>query len=576
MENYKKNSSKLLSIIESENNKLVLYSVYDTFFNVNDNIYIIVVDDTKATPEYILLDSINTTMKYKVLKKIGNRITIDIKYDEFINNYKEIKNDNNVELLPPCYISRIYLTDSEIKSGVINSSLMENIKLQPITKTKIDWKQGIILKSDTEILNLNINPKNNDEYLILTLRYDKKTNKIEKFFTKNNKNYGLNFINIESEKYLNLTNCNINIGYYNKVLFNTSLYTTHKINNSVFFECNIDGSYIIDGGNFINSVLLSNYITWNNGIWNDNNNSFFKPQIWENGIWKNGTLSNITKWNDGIFENGIFRGYSWVSGTFNGGNFIDSTWNSGVFNGGLIENSTWNGGNFNSGTFKNSYWNGGEFNNGTMVNTNWINGKFNNGTFRNSIWENGIFNNGLFIDSTWNNGTFNNGTINNSDWKNGIFYNGIIDNGSIWENGRFYNGKVENSDWKNGIVYYGTFNRINWVNGEFYNGIMNNSSIDSINWYNGIANNSLFGYSSASVINWKNGSFNSGTFGYEYDIVSGTTTASEIYWLGGTFYSGYFYGKKWFDGIMYTCNNFDYNVVDSKFFLNKIFEPYKT
>ena len=128
-------NSKLLSKIETENNKLVLYSIYDTFFNVDDNVYIIVVDETKATPEYILLDSINTSMKYKILKKVGNRITLDIKYDEFINNYKEINNNvTDVELLQSCYISRIYLSDSEIKSGVINSSIMENIKLQPITK----------------------------------------------------------------------------------------------------------------------------------------------------------------------------------------------------------------------------------------------------------------------------------------------------------------------------------------------------------------------------------------------------------------------------------------------------------
>lgn len=574
MENYKKNSSKLLSKIESENNKLVLYSIYDTFFNVDDNVYIIVVDETKASPEYILLDSINTSMKYKILKKVGNRITLDIKYDEFINNYKEINNNvTDVELLQSCYISRIYLSDSEIKSGVINSSIMENIKLQPITKTKIEWKQGIILKSNTEIINIDFNPKNNDEYLILTLRYNNLTNKIEKYFTKNNKNHGLNFINTESEKYLNLTDCNINIGYYKKVLLNTSLYTTHKINSSVFFECNIDGSYIVDGGNFINSVLLSNYIIWNNGVWDDSNSSLFKPQIWENGIWKNGTLSNITKWNNGVFEKGTFNGYTWVNGTFNGGTFTKSIWDGGIFNGGTFTESTWNGGIFNGGEINNTVWDNGEFNSGTMKNTNWKNGVFNNGTMENTNWETGTFNDGLIIDSKWYDGVFKKGTISNSKWYNGIFYNGIINNGSIWEDGRFYNGKFENSFWKKGNVYYGTFNDVDWVSGDFYNGIMNNSSIHSINWYNGITNNSLFGDSSDSVIKWKNGTFNSGRFGY-YNV-SKTLDTSETYWLGGTFYSGDFYGKKWFDGIMYTCNNFDDNVVESKFFLNKIFEPYK-
>lgn len=573
MENYKKNSSKLLPIIDSENNRVVLHSIYDTFINVGDNIYIIVVDETKKTPEYLLLDSINTMLKYKVIKKTGNRITVDIAYDEFISIYKQIKNTNVVELIPPCYISRIYISNSEIISGEINSVVMKENKLQPVTKTNIVWKQGVILSSNSEIINIDFNPKNDDEYLVLTSRYNINTKKIEYYFTKNNKNNGLTFINVENEEYLNLTDCNVNIGYYEKIIFNTSLYNTYNINSGVLLNCNIDGSYIVNGGNFIDCVLLSNYIIWNNGIWDNTINTIFKPQIWGNGIWKNGIFSNNTKWVDGVFENGVFYGNTWVNGVFNGGTFEESNWENGVFNGGLLEDSVWKDGIFNGGVINKSDWFNGKFNAGYMVDTEWFGGEFNNGEFYHSIWYDGVFNNGLFNESTWYNGVFNNGVLTNTTWYNGVFYNGLINGESIWVDGRFYNGRFENSNWKKGVVHYGEFNDVDWDLGDFYNGIMVNSRIKSVNWYNGISNNNILGINNSGVINWYNGSFNSGQFGFEYDLEDGVP--SETDWLGGTFYSGLFYGRRWLGGIVYTCENFDNNVIDSKYFLDKVFEPYK-
>ena len=516
MDKYRKNSSKILPKIENEHNRVVLYSEYDTFYDIDDNIYILVFDQT--TSEYTYLDSVNNEKKYKILNKKGNRITLDIVYDTFI------KNLGKTELETNCYISRIILNNTEVKSGTINSSLITDITMQPNSVNKIIWKQGIILNSTNEILNINFEPKYDDEYLVLKTEYDG-TN-IRNYFTKNNKNNGLNYINIENNDYLNLTNCNLSIGYYNKCIINTENYKEKTISNSNLDNCSINGTIVINSGYFLDCLLLSHDIVWNYGIWENNLGFEFKPNMWYDGIWKKGELSNITHWKNGIFDGGTFNGNLWDDGTFNGG----------VFSG-----------------------------------TEWVNGTFNDGTFSNSTWNNGIFNGGTFSNSIWNDGIFNGGTFSGSDWVNGVFSNGIIKD-SNWIDGKMHNGKIKSSSWTNGVVYYGIFNDVDWEDGEFYNGIMNNSRINKIMWYNGITNNSIFGIDLYSEINWKNGSFNSGVFGYPYDILTGEPSNSN--WIGGTFYSGDFYGKYWFDGIMYTGND-NYGVIDDKFKLDKVFEPYK-
>ena len=563
MDNYRKNSVKLLPLISNENNKLIIYTEFDTFFDVEDYVYILVYDTFQ--PEYLLLDSVKNLTNYKVLNKSGNKITLDINYEEI---YNILKSDI---LTSECVITRIIINDSKIIRATINSSVIKNTIMQPISSSSIDWKQGIVTDNIYEFENVNFKSKYDNTYLILTSEYNIKTKQIENYYTNNNKGLGLSVLNLSNDSLMNFINCDVYAGEFNNSIF-YSANSSYVIKNGKFNNCVIGSRCTIDNGKFNNCTFSSNDVIWNYGVWNyeiDNTSDIFRPSVWNDGIWMNGKLSNTTSWSNGIFYNGLFNGVKWTNGEFNGGNFNKSTWINGQFNNGTMINSTWVDGIFNNGIISDSTWVDGTFNNGSVINSTWTNGIFNNGIINsNSIWWNGTFNNGQFDNSVWWDGEFNNGKIlNNTKWWNGKFYNGSFQD-STWDNGKFYNGNMTSSSWSEGSVYYGILNAVKWDSGNFYNGTMNNSEyVDRIEWFNGISNNCIFGNSLSPIINWYNGSFNSGSFGTSNHV-------GELKWYNGSFYTGTFLGDYWFGGVFYIGDD-NNKVVDSKYKINKPFEAYK-
>jgi len=571
MSDFNKSSVKLLPIIENTDNKVTFYTEFDGEFEVGDKLYI-AVNNTGIT-EYTLLDSLVNTgstdanIGYELLKKEGNRIVLDIKYDTFITSLNSLTPET-------CFIGRVYITNSTINRGIINGCLIKDTSTQPLSKANIEWKQGILFDTLGSITNIDFNSKSENTKLILKTIINSK-GQVESFYTYNNYGVGLTIINL-SDNIFQLGECNITAGVFNNCVIKGN---NNIISGGELYNCYIGDSYIINGGKLINCEFESSNATWNAGSWGSEytgtTNNPFKPLTWNNGTWEYGIFPSDSTWVNGRFKNGIFNGLSWNDGEFLDGEISGTTWNNGIFNNGIIYNSYWDNGIFNGGVMYDTTWNNGIFNNGAIYSTstkyNWNNGTFNSGIITNMNWLNGTFNDGTVSGCTWSTGDFYDGKFTGgSIWTDGKWYNGEFED-SKWYNGDFYNGIMKNSWWQYGSVYYGVFidmssfimNGRGWLDGIWYNGTMNNVSVANIDWYNGIANESQFGNTSSVSIIWRNGSFNSGTFG-------GWGNSE---WQDGKFYYGTFSGDDWKNGTFYTGAVTTY--INPKFKTNKPFKPFK-
>ena len=572
MNNFEKSSVKLLPIIENTDNRVTFYTEFDGEFEVGDKLYI-AVNNTGIT-EYTELDSMANTgytssnIGYELLQKDGNRIVLDIKYDTFPLKYSGITPET-------CFIGRVYITNSEINRGVINGCLIKDTSTQPLSKSNIEWKQGILFDTLGAISNIDFNTKSDDTKLLLKTIINSK-GEVESFYTYNNYGIGLSIINL-SDNVFQMNNCNISAGVFNDCnLVSTS---GNEITGGELYGCYIGDSYTVNGGRLVNCESESSNVIWLDGTWSNDYtgttlNNPFKTFTWEDGTWENGIFPAGSTWLNGRFKDGTFAGLSWNTGEFENGVFSGSTWINGLFNNGSITNSIWENGTFNNGSITDTRWKNGTFNNGSIsatVSKQWDNGTFNSGIITNMGWIDGVFNGGVMSGCTWATGDWYDGKFTSgSEWTTGNWYNGEFED-SIWHNGKFYNGIFKNSIWNNGSVYYGVFvdmefstNGKYWAQGIWYNGTMNNVDVNHIEWYNGIANDSRFGQSTSSIVNWYDGTFNSGTFG--------VGAVGNSFWYDGRFYYGTFSGDLWENGTFYTGEITTY--VNPKFRTNKPFKPY--
>jgi hypothetical protein len=573
MDNFNKSSVKLLPIIENTDNRVTFYSEFDGGFEVGDKLYI-AVNNTGIT-EYTALDSMANTgytdysIGYKLLKKDGNKLVLDIKYDLF-STYLNSLTPNT------CFIGRVYLTNSEINRGIINGCLIKDTSTQPLSKSNIEWKQGILFDTIGAINNIDFNSKSSNTKLLLKTIINS-NGKVESFYTYNNYGIGLSIINL-SDNIFQLNNCNISAGVFNNCNIKGN---SNTITGGELYDCFVGDTYVVNGGRLVNCEFESSDVSWINGKWSNNYTGDtagnpFKPLTWEDGTWEDGYFPNSTTWLKGRFKDGVFNGLSWNDGEFDNGTLSGSTWLNGIFNSGIINGSIWENGIFNDGVIIDTRWKNGTLNNGSIYSTStmmlWDDGIFNNGSMTNMEWITGIFNNGIISGCTWDDGKFYGGKfIGNSTWKTGKWYNGEFED-SIWNSGDFYNGIMKNSYFNYGSVYYGVFIDMDDYLGSkyirdviFYNGTLNNVLVRKGDFYNAIVNDSILGRSSAlSIINWYNGSFNSGTFGN----YSGGTQI----WYDGKFYYGTFSGDEWVNGTFYTGDITTY--INPKFKVNKPFKPY--
>lgn len=564
MANFTKNAVRILPKIYNSENKVVIYTEFDGFFEVGDKLYIMVNNiGVNFSQEYYKLDSYynrgneNSSIGYTLLEKDNNLLKLDINYDEL----------GLTNLIEDCYIGRVYIKDSIIENSTINGVSFHNVNFNINSKLNLIWKQGIIFKvSGDSISNIDFKDKYDSNFLIL--KSEIIGNNVESFYTYNNYKIGLSYININGNL-ISLNNCNIYSGTYEScIIKGTDVY----INGGKLIECiigNIDDNITVNGSYLYNCNCTYNVLSklkWLNGKWYydlpiavDNPFNFIE---WVDGVWEYGIFPQKV-WYNGRFINGTFNGLIWYNGIFNNGIFNYSIWNNGYFNGGTIIDSDWNNGVFNNGSIdNNSTWSNGIFNNGEFKNSIWVNGIFNGGIISNCIWSGGTFNNGKITDFTiWYNGIFKNGIFDdNSIWNNGVFHNGTF-NKSIWNNGKFYNGSIFDSEWHNGEMFFGTVINLKWSDGTWHNGIANLIDFYAGDWEDGIFNSGRF-YGSAT---WYNGSFNNGYFG---------TIDSPIKpnWINGIFYNGEFNGK-WIRGTFYISSNPDANI-PAKDYIGKEFVPY--
>lgn len=576
MSNFNKSSVKLLPIIENTNNRVTFYTEFDGEFEIGDKLYI-AVNNTGIT-EYTELDSLANTgctdslIGYELLEKKGNRIVLNIIYDTFILILNSLTPET-------CFIGRIYISNSEINRGIINGCLIKDTSTQPLSKSNIEWKQGILFDTIGAINNIDFNSKSSDSKLVLKSIINTK-GEIESFYTYNNYGIGLSIINL-SDNTFQLNECDISAGVFNNCNIEGN---SNRITGGELYNCFVGDTYIIDGGRLVNCEFESSNVIWLDGTWSNDYtgttlNNPFKPLTWEDGTWEDGMFPVSCTWLTGRFKNGLFNGLSWNNGEFETGEFSGTTWTNGIFNGGVIYDSTWINGIFNDGVIIDTRWMDGIFNNGSIYSTTpsfkaWDKGIFNNGTMTHMNWGDGTFNNGIISGCTWTKGDFYGGKFTgDSTWKDGKFYYGEFEN-SVWELGDFYNGIFKKSYWENGSVYYGVFidmspfviNKTGWKEGIFYNGTLNNVIMVKSIIHNAIVNDSYIGVNSAlSEIIWYNGTFNSGVFGG-----GGSSTST---WYDGKFYYGTFSGDTWVNGTFYTGDIATY--INPKFKTNKPFKPYK-
>jgi len=256
MDNYIKNSVKLLPVIEQLENKVVLYTEFSGNYDIGDKLYIMV-NDIGST-DYQALDSLansgtsTSTLGYDLLKKDGNKIILDIDYDTFGVSTLEVDN---------CYIGRVYIKNGEIERGEINSVLMRNVKISPNSRLDIVWKQGILFDSPSGVTNMDFIDKHTDDELLF--KSELVNGEVNSFYTKNNNRIGISIFNLSSNR-MSFDKCNIDGGVYNK---GDLVGTSNIIQKGILNDCTITGTYINDGGEMNNCTLLDTDIIWKNGKW---------------------------------------------------------------------------------------------------------------------------------------------------------------------------------------------------------------------------------------------------------------------------------------------------------------------
>jgi len=224
----------------------------------------------------------------------------------------------------------------------------------------------------------------------------------------------------------------------------------------------------------LNSEIIYYHTRWETGIFN---NGIFRNAVWlsyyvNDSIFKDGIFYN-SEWVNGTFLNGTFQGYEWWNGKFNGGDFIGNTevvqslgssashWWNGEFNQTDINVRSRFGSWPVSGTtelaFPSVIWHDGifyqgEFHSGLNIQSGLTSLSDNHNR---TIWSGGTWNNG-----TWYGGTHLNGTFNNGTWLEGIWENGTFNNGTWW-NGFWSGGTINN-----GLFICGLFNDVVFNDGE--------------------------------------------------------------------------------------------------------------
>ena len=81
-----------------------------------------------------------------------------------------------------CFIGRVYIINSEINRGIINGCLIKDTSTQPLSKSNIEWKQGILFDTLGSITNIDFNTKSDDTKLILKTIINTK-GEVESFYT---------------------------------------------------------------------------------------------------------------------------------------------------------------------------------------------------------------------------------------------------------------------------------------------------------------------------------------------------------------------------------------------------------
>jgi len=555
-----KNAVKILPVIENSENKVVIYTEFESNFVIGDKLYIMCINT--GSTEYSQLDSLaksgytNNIIGYELLGKTDNQLKIDIDYSGL----------TITGLTTDCYIGRIYVKSGVLMRGIINGSMLYDVNLNRPNRTSITWKQGIIVTATTGITNINFQSKYTPTELILKTVLNS-NNDIESYYTKNNYNIGLTKVNLSNSR-LSLNNCIATEGYFNNCDLTSDI--SSNISGGLLSGCTVGMNYIIDGGNLIDTTLTHINIQWLNGTWSNSwtgtTGNPFTCLIWNDGTWKNGIFPNSAAWVNGRFLNGTFKGQVWVDGTFNGGTFYNTVWKTGYFNNSpdnasssIMKGSIWEDGVFSGGVISGTTWITGTFNGGQMSACTWTTGLLNDGIIANgTIWEDGTVKGGNLSNIIWNDGMVENGTVENSTWNDGDFHNGIFKS-STWNGGKFYNGTIFDSNWINGEMFFGTVNRLNWTGGTWHNGIAN-----GINFYGGVWENGVFNYGTFYGNVWKNGSFNSGTFG---------TNTLNANWNNGMFYFGDFSGATWTNGTFYVGNRCN-PIVPDKDYIGKPYLQY--
>jgi hypothetical protein len=243
------------------------------------------------------------------------------------------------------------------------------------------------------------------------------------------------------------------------------------------------------------------YSQFRNGIWRRGEffNGYFGPEVniidWDYQA-KVDLIFSATRWESGVFHNGIFRNTVWLQNPeqksiFKNGIFYNSEWLNGTFLNGTFQGYMWWDGNFTGGDFIFGQWITGTFSQSnpniksrfgsmpitgtTMVSTSviWYDGQFINGEFHSGLniisGVTSVSDNhnrtwwmaGDWYKGSWYGGTHVSGQFLNGNWYEGFWSGGTFNNG-VWYNGFWLDGEINN-----GLFIQGLFKNVIFLNGEF-------------------------------------------------------------------------------------------------------------
>lgn len=315
-------------------------------------------------------------------------------------------------------------------------------------------------------------------------------------------------------------------------------------------------------------------LVWYSGIWHAGEweDGTWYSGIWEDGEWKNGKfysyrfdLKQLLIRNRRILEkdnpvysqflHGIWRRGEFYNGYFGSEGFYDN-WNSKPKIERFFHDTRWEGGVFYNGIFRNSTWWTGKFQGGIFYNSEWFDqfpGKsiFSNGTFQGNTWWDGNFTGGDFVFGDWLTGTFNQANPNIRSRFGSMPITGVTtmaDVSVVWHDGSFINGEFHSGlNLLSGFTQVSdNHNRTHWLKGTWYNGSWYGGTHESGNfnngywfegyWLNGFFNNGYWinGFWEDGVINdgffiqglFKYATVYGGQLGYQSDYLQHRTEAS--------------------------------------------------